>query len=180
MAQICRIRRDCVQFAVRGKVILQIAGDAFVNDKPRLLIAPSWQADNIMELCISDMVEVLLGKGYYIVIRPHPQFIRMFPEHIAAFKERYSEYLSSEEIKLELVFSDNKSVFLSDVVITDWSNIAFEFSYCTLKPCIFINTPMKVMNPNYKQYGLEVLDFSLRDKVGVSIDVDNIKGLDEA
>jgi len=148
------------------------------NQKPRILIAPSWQVDNILDGCIDPLLESLLGHGYEIIVRPHPQYIRLFPERMKALQERYAKY--SDEVVFGLDFSDNTSVFLSDLLITDWSNTAFEFSYCTLKPCIFINTPMKVMNPNYEQFGLEIVDISLRDKVGISMDVGNTNNLNEA
>ena len=149
------------------------------NGKPRILIAPSWQVGNILESCIDDILKELLGKGYSTIVRPHPQFTRLFPERMKMLVERYARYVADSEISFELDFSGNESIFSSDLLITDWSNIAFEFSYCTLKPSIFINTPMKVMNPNYGKYGLEVLDISLRDKVGVSVNVDEISTIDE-
>lgn len=144
------------------------------NDKPKILIAPSWQAENILELCIVNMLKELVGRGFTIIVRPHPQFIRMFPDQMKALTQRYSEYMANGEIVFELDISGNDSIFSSDILITDWSGIAFEFSYCTLKPCIFINTPMKVLNPNYKKYGLDVLDISLRDIIGISINVEDI------
>jgi len=144
------------------------------NDEPRVLIAPSWQVDNILELCIDNMLQSLIGRGFNIIVRPHPQYIRMFPEQVDALTTRYSNYTINGEITFELDFSGNDSVFSSDILITDWSNIAFEFSYSTLKPCIFINTPMKVLNHNFKQYGLEALDITLRNKIGVSINVEDI------
>lgn len=147
------------------------------NEKPQILIAPSWQADNIMELCINEVIASLLGNGFKIVVRPHPQFINMFGTRIDALRKRFSRQELDGEIVFELDFSDNSSIFMSDVLITDWSNIAYEFSFCTLKPSLFINTPMKVMNPNYKQYDLEVLDISLRGKLGVSVDTDKVDGL---
>ena len=143
-----------------------------VEKKPRILIAPSWQEDNILDTCIDKMLDALLGKGVQIYIRPHPQYTRMFPERLEELKERYGH--REEEIVFDLDFSSSDSIFLSELLITDWSGIAFEFAYCTLKPCVFINTPMKVMNPNYEQFGLPVLDIVLRDKVGVSIDLDNL------
>jgi YidC/Oxa1 family membrane protein insertase len=150
------------------------------NDKPKVLIAPSWQPDNILELCIDNMLKALVGQGFTIIVRPHPQFIRMFPEQVEALTTRYSNYVTDGEIIFELDFSGNDSIFTSDVLITDWSNIAFEFSYSTLKPCIFVNTPMKVMNPNYKNYGLEALDITLRDKVGISINVEDIADISKS
>jgi len=147
------------------------------NDIPQVLIAPSWQSDNIMELCINDVLDALLGRGYRIIVRPHPQYVNIYSEYIAILKEKYVMYESAGEIIFELDFSDSSSIYRSDILITDWSNIAYEFSYCTLKPSVFINTPMKIMNPNYKQYNLEVLDISLRDKLGVSVNIDKINEL---
>ena len=147
------------------------------NDKPRILIAPSWQEDNILELCIEEIFNALIGNGFEIILRPHPQFLRMFPERVDALEKRYSEFSNSGEIKFELDFSGNESIFTSDILITDWSGIAIEFSYCTLKPSVFINTPMKIMNPNYLDYGLDVYDINVREKVGVSVNLDEIDSL---
>jgi len=125
-----------------------------------------------LDSCIDPLLESLLGHGYEIIVRPHPQYIHYYPQRMNALVDRYS--MHADEVSFVLDFSDNSSVFTSDVLITDWSNIAFEFSYCTLKPSVFINTPMKVMNPNYEKYGLEVVDISLRDKMGVSIDIEAV------
>lgn len=156
-----------------------IVAQATTHAKPRILIAPSWQIDNILDLCIDELLPALLGQGYEITIRPHPQYIRLFPERMSALQKQYADYVTKGELDFGLNFADNNSVFTADLLITDWSNIAFEFAYCTLKPCVFINTPMKVMNPSYKQYGVEIVDITLRDKVGVSIDVDNISSAKE-
>jgi YidC/Oxa1 family membrane protein insertase len=147
------------------------------NEKVRILIAPSWQTDNILDICIDPMLESLAGQGYEIIVRPHPQYVRLFPERIKSLKERFSKI--DKAIYFELDNLSNESIFTSDLLVTDWSNIGFEFAYCTLKPSIFINTPMKVMNPNYKQYDLEPLDISLRNKVGVLLDVENAGELNE-
>jgi YidC/Oxa1 family membrane protein insertase len=103
----------------------------------------------------------------------------MFPKRLEALKERYFRQIDEGEVLLDLDFSGNESTFSSDLIITDWSNIAFEASFCTLRPSVFINTPMKVMNPNYEQYGLPVVNITLRDVVGVSVDVDDIPSLGE-
>lgn len=140
------------------------------EQKTKILIAPSWQVDNILDSCIDQLLDSLVGHGYEIIVRPHPQYIRMFPQRIAALQKKYAP----QDIVFALDFYDNTSVFTSDIIITDWSNIAFEFSYCTLKPSIFIDTPMKVMNPNYETFGIEIVDLTLRNKVGVSIALEDV------
>ena len=140
----------------------------------KILIAPSWQDKNILESCIGPLLNALLGNGHTVTIRPHPQFIKLFPERIKNLQESYAKYVSKGELRFGLDISDNESVFESDTVITDWSNIGFEFAYATLRPCIFINTPMKIMNPDYELLGCEITDITFRDKLGVSVDVENV------
>ena len=151
--------------------------NSVVNEKPQILIAPSWQTGNILETCIEEMLGFLLGRGRRIIIRPHIQFVNMFPRKMEELSLAYTQQIESGEIVFDLDFSENKYIFVSDLVITDWSGVAYEFSYCSLKPSIFINTPMKVLNPNYENYNVEVLDITLRDKVGVSIDLDKLDTL---
>ena len=153
------------------------ANDSMVNDKPQILIAPSWHVDNILETCIDEMLDSLLGRDNIIIIRPHIHFVSMFPRRMEELEMAYREYIDSGELTFDLDFSENKYIFTSDLLITDWSGVALEFSYCSLRPCVFINTPMKVLNPNYKNYNVEVLNITLRDKVGVSVDTDKLATL---
>ncbi|MDL2232640.1 membrane protein insertase YidC [Ruminococcaceae bacterium OttesenSCG-928-L11] len=140
---------------------------------PQILIAPSWQADNILESCIDELLECVVGKGYRVIVRPHPEFIKRFKPCIDAINERWGQK-QDENFIIELNFSSNETIYQSDILVTDWSNIAFEFSYCTKKPTIFINTPMKVMNPEYEVLDIVPLDITLRDEIGVSVDLADV------
>ena len=173
MANLPKKKLIKVGYGLYDQLVASYEGSGNVkNEKPRVLIAPSWQADNILDICIDSILESLVGQGYEVVVRPHPQYIRLFPERIEALQKQFAT--TGEPVIFELDFLSSQSIFTSDVLVTDWSNIGYEFAYCTLKPCIFINTPMKVMNPNYIQYGIEPLDISLRDKIGISIDIKDV------
>lgn len=137
---------------------------------PRVLVAPSWQEDNILDLCLDELLSSLLGKGLNIIVRPHPEYVKRYSQRLDAIVKRYSDY-KGDDLKFELDFTSSDSIYQSDLLITDWSAIAFEYSYVTLKPCLFINTPMKVMNKEYKQIGIEPLEIKLRNEVGVSLEV---------
>jgi len=141
--------------------------------RKRILIAPSWQKDNILDLCLDELVEGLSGKGWDIMIRPHPEFVKRFPNKINHIREKYEERLD-KDIWLEADFSSSESIYTSDVIVTDWSSVAQEYSYTTKKPSVFVNTPMKINNPNYKWIPTEPLDISLRDEIGVSVDVEKL------
>ena len=139
------------------------------NARPTILIAPSWQEDNILDSCFDDLVEPLLGKGYRIIVRPHPEYLKRFRPRWDALKQRYS-HVSEEELFFERDFSTNDSILASDILVTDWSSISSEFCFTTLKPVIFVDTPAKVNNPNWRDYGLDATDLTLRNEVGVAIE----------
>ena len=65
------------------------------------------------------------------------------------------------------------------MLITDWSGTAYEFSFVTLKPSVFIDTKPKINNPEYHKLGIEPLEFALRSQVGVQVKPDALEGLDK-
>ncbi len=141
------------------------------NDPPVILIAPSWQEDNIMDSCIDGLLLSLLPMQYRVIVRPHPQYVRHYPEKLQALQEKYA---SSPNFTLQTDFSSNETVFNADILVTDWSGTAYEYSFTTLKPCLFINTPMKVMNPDYRDIDVTPFDLSIRRQIGISLEPDQI------
>lgn len=141
--------------------------------KPTVLIGPSWQEGCIPDSCLDEMLESLLGRGWRVIVRPHPEYVKRYRPRWEAILARYAD-VPEDELSFERDFSSNETVFTSDVLITDWSTVAYEFAFSTNKPCIFVNTPMKVGNPDWQELGIEPTDISLRDAVGVSLDVDQV------
>ncbi len=139
---------------------------------PEILIAPSWQDDNLLDLCMEDIFDAITGKGYHVILRPHPQYIRHKMNRIEELKDKYA---GSDDIEFQTDFSSNKTVYDADILMTDWSGIAYEYSLTTLKPVLFINTPMKVMNPDYEELGIVPMDIEIRDKIGISVDPANVR-----
>lgn len=143
------------------------------NGGKTILIAPSWQKDNILDLCIEPMLERLAGQNYHIIVRPHPQYVRHCMDKIERLRKKYE----SETVEIQTDFSSNSTVYTADLLVTDWSSIAFEYCFATLKPVLFINTPMKVLNPDYQELSTVPVDIELRDKVGISLDPDGMEDL---
>lgn len=141
------------------------------SGKKRVLIAPSWQKDNILDSCIEKMLDKLIHTDYQITVRPHPQYVRHFEGRIDALAAKYQEY----GVEFQKDFSSNKTVYTADLLVTDWSSISFEYAFATLKPVLYINTPMKVINPDYQELATVPIDIELRDKVGISLDTEVIE-----
>lgn len=146
------------------------------GSKPQILIAPSWQPDNLLESCLDGVMDGVLDRGWKVILRPHPEFIKRFDDKMAMIMQNYGSRQNDDFI-IETDFSSNDTIYQSDILITDWSNIAYEYSYSTKKPSIFIDTPMKIANPEYKKIPLEPLEISLRRELGVSIKPEELEKL---
>ncbi len=143
------------------------------HERKRIIIAPSWQKDNLIDLCLEPLLDQLKKMDAEITVRPHPQHIRHKGEWLKSLAEKYAK----DGIAFQLDFSSGKSIMESDLLITDWSAVAWEFSFTTLHPTLFVNTPMKVMNPDWEKIATVPVNISLREVIGRSIDPDNLDNL---
>ncbi len=144
------------------------------HDKKKILIAPSWQMDNIMDVCIEDLLDRMKTNDYQIVVRPHPQYVRHCSERLLLLREKYK---GDTNIEFQFDFTSNTIVYEADLLVTDWSSIAFEYAFATLHPVLFVNTPMKIMNLDYDKIDIEPVDLTLRHMVGTTIEVGNYDNL---
>ncbi len=142
---------------------------------PKVLIAPSYQLDNILDSCIYPLCESLLERGYDVTIRPHPQYIRRFPQKIEEMKEQTASY-PQDRFRMEMDFSSNETVYTADILVTDWSDIGHEYLLATKRPVLFIDTPMKVVNTQLAEFEEKnpPFDLQLRGKLGISIKPENV------
>ena len=142
------------------------------NKIKTVLIAPSWQKDNIVDLCLEELLNELRGHEYKVIVRPHPQHVRHCREKFENLKRQYSK---DDSIEIQTDFSSNDTVFNADLLISDWSGIVFEYAYTTKKPVLFIDTPMKIMNPTYDKINDNPINIWSRNVIGEVIKLDNLK-----
>ncbi len=152
------------------------SGSKKENKKKTILIAPSWQKDNIVDLCLEEILDNLKKEDYDIIVRPHPQHVRHKREYFDNIKIQYEK---TKNIEIQTDFSKNSTIFDADLVITDWSDIGFEYAFTTKKPVLYIDTPMKIMNPNYQDIDIEPINVWARNKIGKSLKVDELNRINE-
>jgi len=143
------------------------------NSEKRVLIAPSWQEDNILDSCLDELLNSLLGNGWQVKVRPHPEYMKRYKPRMDSIIDKWKDY-NGTDLSFETDFTSNESIYASDVVITDWSGTATEFSFITLRPCVFINTPPKINNPDYIKLNIEPQELRLRNLIGISLDINEI------
>lgn len=147
-----------------------------VNEQKTVLIAPSWQKDNIVDLCLDEILDSLKGENLKVIVRPHPQHVRHMKDKFENMKEQFKD---NKNIEIQTDFSSNSTVFNADLLITDWSGIAFEYAYTTKKPVLFVDTPMKIMNPDYKKIDVEPFNIWARNEIGQVVPVDECKNINK-
>ncbi len=170
--------KKLVEFGYPFADKLIAAGEAerathITGSRKEILIAPSWQEDNLLDSCIDQLIIGLFCDGYHITVRPHPEYVKRYGARMQAIVDRYA-HMVGDGLSFELDFTVNKSVYSSDLLITDWSGIALEFCFATRRPALFVNTAIKCMNPNWKKIDCVPTEISLRDVVGVSVDKDRL------
>ena len=146
------------------------------GERKEILIAPTWNEDNIFDSCIDEMLGALLCDEYHITVRPHPEYVKRYGARMQAIVDKWSDKVG-DGLTFELDFSSNKSTYSSDLMITDWSGISFEFSFATKRPVLFVNTKMKVLNPNWEKIGCEPIEITLRNEIGISIEKSDVSGV---
>ncbi len=146
------------------------------NETATILIAPSWQDQGIMDMCLEEMLDRLKSTNYQVIMRPHPQYVRHKPEYLDQLARRYEAY---PNVEIQVDFSSNNTVFDADVLITDWSGIAYEYAFTTLKPVLFIDTPMKVQNPEYQKIGVVPMNVWMRKEIGMVLMPDEMSAIED-
>jgi len=129
----------------------------------KILIAPTWSEGNILETCIETIIEKLLPLPYEIIVRPHPEYIKRQGERIKEIKDKYKSHAN---LFMETESSNSTNILESNILITDWSGIATEFTWGMCKPVIFIDTPKKVHNEEYEKIDIEPLEDRTRNLLG--------------
>ena len=129
----------------------------------RILVAPSWHDENILALCLTELLEAFENSAYQVTLRPHPETIKRQPQLIESIQRRIE---GRQNVVLELDMVSGMSIHEADVLITDWSAICFEYAFGTERPVLFIDTPCKIQNSDYRELGIEPIEFSTRAEIG--------------
>lgn len=102
-----------------------------------ILLAPSWGPNGIFSKFGGDIIQKLLDTGYHIIVRPHPQ---SFVSEKNMMEQIMKEYPASDQLEWNRD-NDNFDVMRrSDILISDFSGIIFDFALVYDKPVIYTDT----------------------------------------
>lgn len=134
---------------------------------PVILFAPSWGESNALVLQGEEIVASLLD-FCEVVLRPHVMSVTEDAKTLDEIRLRFGNH---PRFSLDLSADSSAILRRADLLISDWSGVAFEYALAFLRPVVFINGPMKVFNHSWSQYLNEPgIEMTARENVGVIVD----------
>ena len=104
--------------------------------KRTVLLAPSWGKSAIFGVYGGKIIEELLKTGYHVIVRPHPQSFKSEKELMDKLMKEYPE---SEQLEWNRDNDNFEVLRRSDIMITDFSGVIFDFTLIYDKPIIYTN-----------------------------------------
>ena len=147
-----------------------------VNSPTRVLIAPSWGPDGLLENHALPLARILLEAGCHVTVRPHPMTVKKSPE---IFDRLRTEFGANPLLVLETDMAASDSLRLSHVMISDWSGAALEYAFSRERPVLFVAVPRKVNNPEYEKISCTPLEVSIRTEIGDLVEPDRLDQIPE-
>jgi len=144
------------------------------DGRKKILIAPSWGKQNLLESKGLELVKILLDAGYHVTVRPHPMSIKKSSKIIKKINEKFK---GNADFILETNTSSFDQLFSSYALISDWSGIGFEYAFVCERPVIYVDVPHKNNNPDYNKIPYEPLESSIRNLIGKVISPNELEDI---
>ena len=141
-----------------------------------VLLAPSWGASAILGRFGGSIIEKLIETGYHIIIRPHPQSFDSEKEMLDKLMEKYPD---SEQIEWNRDMDNFEVLKRSDILISDFSGVTYEFAFVYDKPIIY--TDVNFDKAPYDAWWLEdeIWTASALPRIGMELTDDRMDSLKE-
>lgn len=141
-----------------------------------VLLAPSWGDSALFGVYGGKIIEKLLETGYHVIVRPHPQSFKSEKELMDKLMEKFP---NSDKLEWNRD-SDNFEVLRrSDILISDFSGVTFDFSLIYDKPVIY-TTPNFDLGP-YDAWWMEepLWTTTILPQIGAELTEDKMDSLKE-
>lgn len=143
--------------------------------KARILIAPSWGDNSILNFCGNKLIRILLESNYEVIVRPHPMTKIHSPQLLESLNKEFENF---DNYVFEGEISSTESFYNSDLLVSDWSGVSYEYAFGTERPVLFIDVPQKIVNERYKEIGIEPVDIGIRNRLGAVLKPDELEKAD--
>ncbi len=141
-----------------------------------VLMAPSWGKSGILSRFGEKLIDALIDTGYKIIVRPHPQ-------SYASEKEMLDKLMSKYTDESKVIWNrdnDNFEVLRqSDILISDFSGIIFDFTLVFDKPLIYTDTKYDIRPYDADWIEETPWTFRILPKLGLELNEENVGNIKE-
>ncbi|MCR4767525.1 MAG: CDP-glycerol glycerophosphotransferase family protein [Saccharofermentans sp.] len=154
---------------------LDAAGEVPAHERT-VLLAPTWGENGILTKYGERLIDALVSTGYKVIVRPHPQSFIAEKEIIDRLTTKYNDPSKVEWNR----DNDNFEVLRrSDILISDFSGVIFDFSLVFNKPVIYTD-PSNIDTGVFDAYWIDETPWTFRvlSDLGIELNdsnIDNIK-----
>ncbi len=122
-----------------------------------VLVAPSWGESGLLVKYGERLLDPLVGTGYRVIIRPHPQSYVSETAKLEFLSKRYKDATNVEWDSS----SDNvMSLSRADVMISDFSGVIFDYTFLFDRPFLYLNQEFD--NRPYDSFDLDETPWKFR------------------
>lgn len=146
-------------------------------EHPRtVLLAPTWGPSGIFSVYGDKILKILLKTGYHIIVRPHPQ---SFDSEKEMLNKLMKDYPASEQLEWNHDADNFEVLHRSDILISDFSGVIFDFSLVFDKPVIYTDPQFDVSPYDAWWLKTPLWTRSALPRIGRQLTDDNIENLGE-
>lgn len=147
------------------------------NHNFTVLVSPSWGKSSLLTKYGEKLLDPLVKTGWNIIIRPHPQSKKSEPEILKRLEEIYKNCTNvSWDYERDNIYSMKKS----DIMISDFSGIIYDYTFLCDKPVIYVNANLD-LRP-YDAYdidgGKNIWQFKTLKEIGIELDDSNFENIE--
>lgn len=141
-----------------------------------VLLAPSWGPSAIFSKFGGKIIDKLLATGYHVIVRPHPQSFESEKDMLDKIMKKYPE---SDQLEWNRDRDNFEVLKRSDILISDFSGVTFDFALVYDKPIIYADT--KFDTAPYDAWWLEdeVWTMTALPRIGMELKEEKLDSLKE-
>lgn len=146
------------------------------NREKTILLSPTWGDHGLLNKYGESVLKILSNQQVFnLIIRPHPQ---SFISEKGSIESLMDKFPNSDS----LIWDDNpeglRSMYLSDIMVSDFSGIVFDYLFLFQRPVISFKAQFEKRGRDAMDLNEELLEMQFLDKIGEIVDEDDIKNLD--
>ena len=146
------------------------------NHERTVLLAPSWGSSALFSVYGGKIIEKLLETGYHIIVRPHPQSFKSEKE---LMDKLMAAYPNSEKLEWNRDADNFEVLRRSDILISDFSGVIFDFSLIYDKPVIYTDPNFDISVYDAWWMNSPIWTISVLPRLGAELTQDKMENIKE-